>query len=249
MATVPGVLALLFAALLALWLADRGNHSGTPHESYLRLRTRPIGASESHSAGRGQPLLEDNASQWLRASVEGYCSITSDAGDCGRGDKGTWVLPHEVVSEGWHRAAQACSTERLVTGQPARVCHPINKCVSVSICAGVPRPLPRVRAVPRRLSLAQVRRLLVVQGVQHLACRAPPESLDVPLRPCGNACGARARRRCSGGGGPPRRPRVLWRRVLCAWPATGERACVGATPSGGERLWRGNDRRDAKLSP
>ena len=196
MATVPGVLALLFAALLALWLADRGNHSGAPHESYLRLRTRPIGASESHSAGRGQPLLEDNASQWLRASVEGYCSITSDAGDCGRGDKGTWVLPHEVVSEGWHRAAQACSTERLVTGQPARVCHPINKCVSVSICAGVPRPLPRVRAVPRRLSLAQVRRLLVVQGVQHLACRAPPESLDVPLRPCGNACGARARRRC-----------------------------------------------------
>lgn len=108
MATVPGVLALLFAAVLALWLADRGNHSGAPHESYLRLRTSPIKAAESHRADSGQPLLEDNASQWLRASVQGYCSTTSDAGDCSRGDKGTWVLPHEVVSEGWHSAAQAC---------------------------------------------------------------------------------------------------------------------------------------------
>ena len=158
MATVPGVLALLFAAFFALWLAGRGNHSGTPHESYLRLETRPIEAAESHSAGRGQPLLEDNALQWLHASVEGYCSTTSDAGDCGRGDKGTWVLPHEVVSEGWHSAAQVSSTGRLVTGQPARVCHPrLNTCVSVPLpqaCLGLCRACAQCRVVSLSLKFA-----------------------------------------------------------------------------------------------
>ena len=108
MATVPGLLALLFAALFTLWLADRENHSGMPHESHLRLRTSPLGKAESHSAVSGQPSLGDNASQWLSASVEGYCSTTSDAGDCSGGDKGTWTLPQKVVSEGWHSAAQAC---------------------------------------------------------------------------------------------------------------------------------------------